>query len=87
MAKDPKDPPVKPTTRSPLTGTAQSVTNSVERARGFFKDHPEPSAPPQQPRKSFRTARKPEVDGIEEPTSDTDAEKPEVDGEEEGDET
>src|SRR5215213_7951455 len=58
MAKDPQG--EKPRARSPLTGTAQPVTNSVERARRFLKDHPEPHAAPSK-RKSVRPKR-PELD-------------------------
>jgi hypothetical protein len=79
MAKDPQ----KPTPRSLLTGTAQSVTNSVERASGFLKDRPETSKPPSQ-RRSFSRKKRPEVDGVEEPTAEPRANKAEVNGEEEG---
>ena len=73
MAKDPQSD--KPIARRPLTGTAQPVTNSVERARGFLKDRPEPHAAPSK-RKSVR-ATKPETD--EEPEATT----PDSDGEQE----
>jgi hypothetical protein len=42
MAKEPD----KPVRRTILTGTAQPVTNSVERAQGFLKGHSEPSPKP-----------------------------------------
>jgi len=72
MAKEPER--EKPIARRPVTGTAQPVTNSVERARGFLKDRPEPHAAPSK-RKGVR-AKKPETD--EEPaatTSDSDGEQ------------
>ena len=76
MARDP--PGEKPRARSPLTGTAQPVTNSVERARRFLKDHPEPHAAPSK-RKSFRPKR-PELE--EEPEATTpDPDMPDSDGE------
>lgn len=80
MAKNPQRD--KPTARAILTGTAQSVTNSVERARGYFKDTPEPTRPPSKQRKNFRTKRV-EIDGEQEPTAEREANKPELDGEEE----
>jgi hypothetical protein len=73
MAKDPER--EKPTARRPLTGTAQPVTNSVERARGFLKDRPEPHGAPSK-RKSVR-AKEPQAD--EEPEATT----PGSDGEQE----
>jgi hypothetical protein len=63
-----------------LTGTAQSVTNSVERASGFLKDHPETSKPPSQ-RKNFTRKKRSKVD--EEPPAEPEANKLEIDGEEE----
>jgi len=61
MAKDPKAPP-----RTILTGTAQSVSNSVERARGYFKSHPDATAaPPPKERKNFRRS-KPKADEADE---------------------
>ena len=77
MAKDPD----KPSPRSLLTGTAQSVTNSVERAREHFKGHPEPGAPASKARKNFRT-RKTEPDVAEEPAGEPEDNKPERNGEE-----
>jgi hypothetical protein len=67
MAKEPERD--KPTARRPLTGTAQSVTNSVERARGFLKDRLEPNAAPSKG-KGIR-APKPEIE--EEPAGDQSA--------------
>ena len=46
--------PDKSTPRTILTGAAQPVTNSVERARKLLGDRPEPSAPPPRERKNFR---------------------------------
>jgi hypothetical protein len=79
MAKDPQN----STTRSLLTGSAQSVTNSVERASRYLKDRPEPSTPPSQ-RKNFTRKKRPEVDGVEEPPAEPRANTAEIDGEEEG---
>jgi len=79
MAKDPQ--PTKPSTRTILTGTAQSVTNSVERAREYFKGHAEPTAPPKE-RKNFRRS-KPTGDQVEEPNTEPDDTKPERAGERE----
>jgi hypothetical protein len=45
--------PGTPRRRAILTGTAQRVADSVERARGYLKDRPEPSRPPSMQRKSF----------------------------------
>ena len=73
MAKEPERD--KPMARRPLTGTAQPVTNSVERAREFLKNRPEPHAAPSK-RKSFR-AKKPEIE--EEPEATT----PDSEGEQE----
>jgi hypothetical protein len=81
MASDPKRD--KQSTRTLLTGTAQPVTNTVERAREHFKGHPEPSRPPSKERKNFRK-RKPEIDGVEEGPAEPEANRPESDGEEEG---
>ncbi len=67
MAKDPDK-----RFRTLPTGAAQSVTNSVERAREHFKGHPEPTAPAST-HKNFRT-RKP--DQVEEPTTEPDDNKP-----------
>ena len=64
MVKDPKAPP-----RTILTGTAQSVSNSVERARGYFKGHPETTAAPPQARKNFRRS-KPKANEVEESEDD-----------------
>ena len=66
MAKDPKDPRAPP--RTLLTGTARSVSNSVERARGHFKGHPETAAPPKG-RKNFRRS-KPKANEVEESEDD-----------------
>jgi nucleoside-diphosphate-sugar epimerase len=38
--------PDKPARRNILTGAAQPVTDSVERARDYLKDRPESSRPP-----------------------------------------
>ena len=64
MSKDPQQ-----RTRPVLTGTAQPVTNSVERARAFLKERPEPSRPPAAQRKNFRQ-RKPEPEGGGEPSAE-----------------
>jgi len=74
MAKEPER--EKPKARRPLTGTAQPVTNSVERAREHFKGHAEPAAPASKKRKTVR-ARKPDV---EEPSSEPEPEMPEGEG-------
>ena len=55
MAKEPD----KPGRRTILTGTAQPVTNSVERAQGFLKDHPEPSPKPSTKRNRKRREEQP----------------------------
>ena len=73
MAKDPQGD--KPIPRTPLTGTAQPVTNTVERVRGFFKDRPEPSRPPSTERKNFRKKPKAEDD---EPTPEPQENEPET---------
>ena len=49
MAKEPD----KPARRNILTGAAQPVTDSVERARDYLKDRPEPSHRPST-RKNWR---------------------------------
>jgi len=63
MAREPD----KPAKRTILTGTAQPVMNSVERAREYLKDRPEPFRPESTKRKNFRTTKKPEKDQDEEP--------------------
>ena len=83
MVSDPKR--VKPSTRTLLTGTAQSVTNTVERAREHFKGHPEPSRPPSKDRKNRRT-RKPETEEAQHPPGMPRANSPEGQDEEGGDE-
>ena len=75
MAKDPERD--KPIARRPLTGTAQPVTNSVERARRFLKDRPEPHAAPSK-RKSFRPKR-PELEEAPQATT-PDPNMPDSDG-------
>ena len=70
MAKDPQG--------TILTGAAQPVTNSVERARGFLKDREEPHAPPSK-RKKFRRT-KPKTDEEREPPAEHDG-KPAREGE------
>jgi len=76
MAKEPE----KPARRQILTGTAQPVTNSVERARGYLKDRPEPSRPPEPTRRGY-SYKRPEIDGEREPPAER--ETAEVDGVEE----
>jgi hypothetical protein len=74
MAKEPE----KPARRNILTGAAQPVTNSVERARGFLKDREEPHAPPSK-RQTFRRT-KPESDDEKEPPGEDEG-KPAREGE------
>ena len=65
-------PPRRPGSRAPrtvLTGTAQSVSNSVERARGHFKSHPATTAPSPKERKNFRRS-KPKANEVEESEDD-----------------
>jgi len=77
MAKEPD----KPARRNVLTGTAQPVTDSVERARGYFKDRPEPSRPPST-RKNWRREPKREEgerESVESPASEPDSDDAEED--------
>ncbi len=79
MAKEPE----KPRSRTILTGTARRVTDSVERAREYLKDRPEPFRSESTKPKSFSLRwKKPEVDLDEKPPPD--APEPEGDGGEEG---
>jgi hypothetical protein len=78
MISDPKR--VK-STRSLLTGTARPVTNSVERAREYFKGHPASTAAPEKERKNFRKKRR--EDEAEESPTEPNTDKPEREGEEE----
>jgi hypothetical protein len=64
MAKEPE----RPRTKTILTGSAQPVTNSVERARGYLQHRPEPSYAPSATRKNFRK-RKPEGPREENPAA------------------
>jgi hypothetical protein len=65
MAKEPD----KPRARTILTGAAQPVSNSVERARAYLKDRPGPSSPPSR----RKAARKRPLEIVEEspPEGDT----------------
>jgi hypothetical protein len=78
MAKEPD----RPRTKTILTGSAQPVTNSVERARGYLQHRPEPSYPPSTARKNFRK-RKPESHREENPEAQPRTDEPESDGKEE----
>ena len=83
MAKDPSPP--RPPKRPLLTGTAQPVANSVERAMGYLKGRPEPARPASKERKSFKTKRA-QVDGEDEPPAEPVANDPQLDGEDEPEE-